>query len=79
MQVYEKLDPSQKDNYTQVSLLSNALKTFERIIYQDFNKYMEDKMSTLITSYKKLHRAQHSLIIMLKNGNKLLIKKNISL
>ena len=79
MQVYEKLDPLQKDNYTQVSLLSNALKTFERIICQDFNKYMEDKMSTLITSYKKLHRAQHSLIIMLKNGNKLLIKKNISL
>ena len=42
--VCKKLDPLKKENYKPVSLLPHVSKVFERIIYQQINTYMEDKL-----------------------------------
>ena len=43
--VYKKLSPLKKENYRPVSLLPHVSKVFERIIYQQINAYMKDKVS----------------------------------
>ena len=77
--VYKKLDPLEKENYRPVSLLPHVSKVFGRIINKQINTYMKDKISNYITGFQKSHGTQHSLVIMLENGNKVLIKENIFL
>ena len=40
---------------------------------------MEDKISNLVTGFRKSHGTQYFLVLMLKNGNKLSITANVSL
>ena len=37
-----------------------------RVIYNQGNKFMENKVSECITGFRKTHDTQHSLIIMLE-------------
>ena len=62
--VYKKLDPLKKENYRPVSLLSKA---FERIIYQQINICMKDKLSKCL---RKSHGTQHLLVTMLEKRKK---------
>ena len=39
-------------------------KVFERILYNQLNYFMEDKLSNIFTDFRKGHSAQHSLLIM---------------
>ena len=59
--VFLKLDCLNKENYSPVSLLSHMSKVFERILYNQFNSSMKDKLSNIITGFRKDHSAQHSL------------------
>ena len=68
--VYKKLDPSQEENYRPVSLLQHISKVFERVIYKQINKFMENKISKCVTGFRKSHGTQHSLIAMLEKWKK---------
>ena len=39
-------------------------KVFERILYNRINDFMKDKLSNILTGFRKGHSAQHSLLIM---------------
>ena len=47
--VYKKPDPLQKENYRPVSLLPHISKVFERVIYNQINSFMENKISKSVT------------------------------
>ena len=64
--VYKKLDPLKKENYRPVSLLPHVSKVFERIIYQQINTYMKDKLSKCLTGFRKSHGTQQLLVTMLE-------------
>ena len=74
--VYKKLDPLKKENYRPVSLLPHVSKVFERIIYQQINTYMKDKLSKCLTGFNKSHGTQNLLVTMLENWKKKLTKEN---
>ena len=43
--LHEKLEPLNKENYRPLSLLPHLSKVFERIIYEQKNSYMDDKLT----------------------------------
>ena len=73
--VYKKLDPLQKENYRPVSLLQHISKAFERVIYNQINSFMENKILKCVTGSRKLHGTQHSLTVMLEKWKKALDKE----
>ena len=73
--VYKKLDPLQKENYRPVSLLPHISKVFERVIYNQINSFMENKISKCVTGFRKSHGTQHSLVVMLEKWKKALDKE----
>ena len=72
---FEKADPFEKAKYQPVSLLSHISKVFERLIYNQFNEYIEPFLSKLLTGFRKNHNTQHSLLRMLENFQEALDKK----
>ena len=68
--LYKKFDPLKKENYRPVSLLPYVSKVFERIIYQQINTYMKDKLSKCLTGFRKSHGTQHLLLTMLEKWEK---------
>ena len=68
--LYKKFDPLKKENYRPVSLLPYVSKVFERIIYQQINTYMKDKLSKCLTGFRKSHGTQHLLVTMLEKWKK---------
>ena len=64
--VFKKLDCMNKENYRPVSLLSHMSKVFEKILYNQLNGFMKDKLSNILTGFQKGHSAQHSLLIMIE-------------
>ena len=55
-----------KENYRPISLLSHMSKVFERILYNQLNDFMKDKLSNILIGFRKGHSAQHSLLIMIE-------------
>ena len=55
-----------KENYTPVSLLSHMSKVFERILYNQLNDFMKDKLANILTDFRKSHSVKHSLLIMIE-------------
>ena len=49
----KKRDPLQKENYRPVSLFPHISKVFERVIYEQINNFMENKISKCVTSFRK--------------------------
>ena len=68
--VYKKRDPLKIENYRLVSLLPYVSKVFERIIYQQINTYMKDKLSKCLAGFNKSHGTQNLLVTMLENWKK---------
>ena len=50
-------------------------KVFERVIYRQINFHIKDKLSKYITSFRKAHGAQHSLITKLEKWKSVLDKE----
>ena len=76
--LYEKEDSLKKENYRLVRLLPRVSKVFQRIIYKQINIYMQDKLSTYVTGFRKSHGTQHSFRTMLEKWKSALDKgKNI--
>ena len=47
-------------------------KVFERILYNRINDFMKDKLSNILTGFRKGHSAQHSLLIMIEKWKRAL-------
>ena len=63
-----------KEIYRLVSFLSHVSKVFEKIIYIQIENFMEDKLSKLLTGFRKNHSTQHCLVNMLKKWKNTLDK-----
>ena len=57
--IFKKNDDLDKENYRLVSALFNVSKVFERIIYSQIDVFMQDKLSNLLTGFRKSHCTQH--------------------
>ena len=57
--VFKELDRMNKENYRPVSLLSHMSKVFERILYNQLNDFMKDKLSNILAGFRKGHSVQH--------------------
>ena len=55
-----------KENYRPISLLSQVFKVFERILYNELNDFMKDKLPNILTGFRKGHSAKHPLLIMIE-------------
>ena len=76
--VYKKLDPLQQENYRPASLLPHVSKIFERMIHKQITNYMIEKLAHSITSFRKSHGTQNSLVVMLEKWKRHLIRENTS-
>ena len=53
--VWEKNDDLDKESYRPASVLSQVSKVFERIVYNQIDNFMKDKLSNLLTGFRKNH------------------------
>ena len=65
--VFEKRDTTDKSNYRPTGTLSNFLKIFEKLIYNQVNSYMESKLSKYLVGFYWNHNTQHSLLRMIES------------
>ena len=61
-----------KENYRPVSLLSHMSKVFEKILYNQLNDFIKDKLSNILTGFQKCHSARHSLLITIEKWKRVL-------
>ena len=47
-------------------------KAFERILHNQLNDFMKDKLSNILTGFRKGHSAQHSMLIMIEKWKRAL-------
>ena len=55
-----------KENYRLVNLFSHVFEVFEAILYNQLNDFIKDKLSNILTGFRKGHSAQHSWLIMIE-------------
>ena len=72
--VLKKLDCMNMENYRPISPLSQMSEVFERILYNQLNDFMKDKLSNILTGFRKGHSAQHSLLIMIEKWKRALMR-----
>ena len=64
--IFKKNDDLDKENYRPVSVLPHVSKIIERVMYIQIENFMEDKLSKLLTGFRKNHSTQHCLVNMLE-------------
>ena len=75
--VFKKEDPNNKANYRPISLLPIISKTFERILFDQIEKFSEKILSPKLCGFRKGHSTQHALLNLLKNWKKILDKPGV--
>ena len=75
--VFKKRDDLDKENHRSASVLSHVQNVFDRIIYQQIEDFMKDKLSNLLTGLRTNHSTQHCLMGMLERWKKIWIKEAI--
>ena len=68
--VFKKEDDLDKKNYRPTSVLFHVSKDFERIMSERIEGFMKDKLSNLLTGFRKNHNTQHCLMSMLERWKK---------
>ena len=63
--VYKKDEPYDKNNYRQISILSNLSKIYERYMYAEINAYFDDILSKFQCGFRKGCRVEHCLLHMI--------------
>ena len=66
------LSYTNKESYRLVSLLSHISKVFQRILCNQINDFMKDKLSNIPTDFRKGHNVQHSLLIVIEKSKRAL-------
>ena len=77
--VYKKDEPYDKNNYRQISILSNLSKIYERYMYAEINAYFDDILSKFQCGFRKGCRAEHCLLYMIEKIIKIRDSKGVFL
>ena len=72
--IFKKNDDLDKENYRPVSVLFNVSKVFEKIMYSQTDAFMQNKLSNLLTDFRKNHSTQYCLMYMLEKWKNMLDK-----
>ena len=72
--IIKRNDELNKQNYRPVSVLPHVTKIIERVMYTQIENFMEDKLSKLLTGFRKNHSTQHSVVNMLEKWENTLDK-----
>ena len=75
--VFKKEDPNNKANYRPISLLPIISKIFERVLFEQIEKFSEKILSPKLSGFRKGHSTQHALLNLLKNWQKTLDKSGV--
>ena len=75
--VFKKEDPNNKGNYRPISLLPIISKIFERVLFEQIEKFSEKILSRKLRGFRKNHSTQHALLNLLKNWQKFLDKSGV--
>ena len=71
--VFKKSDCINKENYRPIRpILSHMSKVFEKILYNQLNDLWKDKLSNILTGFRKGHSEQHSLLIIIEKWKRTL-------
>ena len=70
--VHKKSNTTDKENYRPISLLPSISKVFEKIIYNQLEKFMNKKLSKHLCGFRKGYNTQHSLLYLLHKWQKCL-------
>ena len=73
--IFKKNDDLDKKIYRPVNILFHVSKIFERIMYKHIDTFMRDKLSKLLTGFRKNHSTQHCLMSMLEMWKDILDKE----
>ena len=65
--ILKKYSDLEKENYGPGSVLPHLSKAFEGIMYSQIDNFMENKLSALLTGFRKKHGTQHCLESMIEN------------
>ena len=68
--VHKKDDPTDKTNFRPVNVMSLLSKVFERVIYNQLDKYMDTFLNKLLCGFRKAHSTQHALFKLLQRCQK---------
>ena len=68
--VFKKEDPNNKANYRPIRLLPIISKIFERVLFEQIEKFFEKILSPKLCGFRKGHSTQHALLNLLKNWQK---------
>ena len=71
---FKKNDDLGKENYRPVNVLFNVSKIFEKTIYSQIDAFMQDKLSNLLTGFRKNYSTQDYLMYVLENWKNMLDK-----
>ena len=52
--IFKKNNDLDKENYRSASILSHVLKVFERIMYMQIDTFIGEKLSKLLTGFRKI-------------------------
>ena len=72
--IFNKNDDLDKENYRPVSVLPHVSKIIERVMYIQIKNFIEDKLSKLLTGFRKNHSTQHCLVKLLEKWENTLDK-----
>ena len=64
--IFKKNDDLDKENYRPVNVVPHMSKIIERVMYMQIENFMKDKLSKLLTGFRKNHSTQHCLVNMLE-------------
>ena len=64
--IFKKNDDLDRENYRPVSVFSHASKFIERLMHIQIENVMEEKLSKLLTGFRKNHSTQHCSVNILK-------------
>ena len=76
--VFKKEDPNNKANYRLISLLPIISKIFERVLFEQTEKFSEKILSPKLCGFRKGHSTQHALLNLLKNWQKTFDKSGVT-
>ena len=72
-----KQNPNNKANYRPISLLPIISKIFERVLFEQIEKFSEKILSPKLCGFRKGHSTQHALLNLLKNWQRTLEKSGV--
>ena len=72
--IHKKNDDLNKENYRPVSILPVVSKVFEKILYEQIIEFMDEKLSSLLTGFRKNHSTQNCLLSMVETWKNVIDK-----